>query len=296
MPPPPSSRRRSPSRSRPCRTRRRRCRGSARARPRARGSRRWLPGRAAARRPGSQIARGLRELSSSCFARIAIDCVQVLVDREAVARERDRGLDELLPRLLAELLVQPQSPATEPGTPDAPVRRSATRRVGLPSLSRYMSAVAAAGATSRKSSATALPAATRTTANPPPPRLPGGGVHDGERERGGDRGVDRVAARREDGLADLGRGLGLRHDHERLAGAADRGVRMVPGLGRPVDRDRAGVGCDRDGAAGAAGGCSRCRGWPGPAAAGPCANKPRRRARRQSGVRTSWADLRYRNR
>src|SRR5262249_9482010 len=59
-------------------------------------------------------------------------------------------------------------------TPEArcPTRESA---VGLPSLSRYMSRFAAAGAFSRKSSAYALPL-TRATRNPPPPTLPADGM------------------------------------------------------------------------------------------------------------------------
>ena len=67
-----------------------------------------------------------------------------------------------------------QRPATEPGTPAArsPV---AARSSGLPFGPMYMSRVAAAGAISRKSSATGGLPAICATMNPPPPILPAAG-------------------------------------------------------------------------------------------------------------------------
>jgi hypothetical protein len=72
---------------------------------------------------------------------------------------------------LPSFLCSSHSPATAPGTPLArwPVRE---RSVGLPSLSRNIVSVAAAGAVSRKSSARPLRGSIRTTAKPPPPMLP----------------------------------------------------------------------------------------------------------------------------
>ncbi len=66
-------------------------------------------------------------------------------------------------------------PATEPGTPDARCPTSDSESLTLPSGSRNMSALAAIGAVSRKSSAAVVPSAIRATRNPPPPMFPASG-------------------------------------------------------------------------------------------------------------------------
>src|SRR5690606_39067872 len=61
---------------------------------------------------------------------------------------------------------------TDPGTPEASCPRKLRSTIGLPSSSRNMSVVAAAGAASRKSSEANSPSALRYTIKPPPPILP----------------------------------------------------------------------------------------------------------------------------
>jgi hypothetical protein len=66
-------------------------------------------------------------------------------------------------------------PETEPGTPTARCPLVLRPLTTLPSLSRYMLAVAASGAFSRKSRKVLRPSASCTVMKPPPPRLPAAG-------------------------------------------------------------------------------------------------------------------------
>ena len=67
-----------------------------------------------------------------------------------------------------------QSPATEPGTPDARCPASEPF-VTAPAESTYMSRDAPPGAFSRKSSVPTVPSAMWATMKPPPPMLPASG-------------------------------------------------------------------------------------------------------------------------
>ena len=89
---------------------------------------------------------------------------------------------------------QSRGPTTVPGTPTARWPSVLRPLTTLPSASRYMSAVAASGAFSRKSRKVLRPSASCIVMKPPPPRLPAAGIDDRQRIADGDRGVDGVAA------------------------------------------------------------------------------------------------------
>jgi hypothetical protein len=119
---------------------------------------------------GSQIA-AVDGCFDSIGASCAIDWWSLSSTMNPSRASAIAGATSAFHGVLPSFLCSAHRPATVPGTP---VDRSPRRElsVRLPFSSRYMLAVAAPGAASRKSSATALPGPVRTTAKPPPPMFP----------------------------------------------------------------------------------------------------------------------------
>ena len=180
------------------------------------------PGKKSAAEPGKRAS----SAAWPCDAPAA-NCV----DDEALLREADRGREELAHVFFFEpsFWCASQRPATLPGTPAArwPVAES-VRRVS-PLASRYMSRLAAAGAVSRKSSAwpVAVDARDHEAAAAD---VAGARVDDRERERRGDRGVDRVAAVAQHLEPDFGGERRVGHHHAVRAGRGGRVERKRPAL------------------------------------------------------------------
>ena len=112
-------------------------------------------------------------------------------------------------------------PDTVPGTPTASQPIVLRPLMMFPSLSKYMSRLAARGAFSRKSRKIFRPSANRIVMKPPPAQIAGGRIDHGQGISHRDSGIYRTAAALENVDADLGRKV-LRTDHHALFGGHGR--------------------------------------------------------------------------